>query len=74
MTSADTDDRVVPAHGKKFVATLQAQAAPGSLILTRIETRAGHGFGKPSDKIIAERADILVFLVAALDMQVVRKK
>lgn len=64
----DTDDRVVPAHAKKFVATLQAEAAGKSPILLRVETKAGHGRGKPTAKIIDELADIYAFLFKTLDM------
>ena len=70
VTTGDHDDRVVPAHSHKFTATLQAaQAGPGP-ILTRIETSAGHGAGKPTAKAIAERADVLAFLVKTLGMKV----
>jgi prolyl oligopeptidase len=62
ITSADTDDRVVPAHAKKFAATLQAAQAGDAPILLRVETRAGHGHGKPTSKIIDERADVYAFL------------
>lgn len=64
ITTADTDDRVVPMHAKKLAATLQA-AAPDSAnpILLRVETEAGHGLGKPTSKAIEELADILAFLV-----------
>ena len=69
ITTGDHDDRVVPAHSHKFTATLQAaQAGPGP-ILTRIEVSAGHGAGKPTDKAIAERADVLAFLVKNLGMK-----
>jgi prolyl oligopeptidase len=68
ITTGDHDDRVVPAHSFKFAATLQqAQAGPAP-ILIRIETRAGHGGGKPTDKIIAEIADQYAFLVKELGM------
>lgn len=61
VTTADTDDRVVPAHSFKYIAALQA-ANPGSKPhLIRIETRAGHGSGKPTDKIIEEYADLWAF-------------
>ena len=77
VTSADTDDRVVPAHAKKFVATLQAKAPVLSCesknggenpILLRVETKAGHRFGKPVSKVIDEQADIYAFLFKVLDM------
>jgi prolyl oligopeptidase len=69
ITTADTDDRVVPGHSFKFAAALQrAQAGPAP-VLIRIETRAGHGAGKPTDKIIEEVADQWAFLVKTLGMQ-----
>ena len=69
VTTGDHDDRVVPAHSHKFIATLQAdQAGPGP-VLTRIETNAGHGAGKPTAKQIAERADEWAFLVKNLAMK-----
>ena len=61
ITSADTDDRVVPSHAKKFAATLQEKAGGGPILL-RVETKAGHGGGKPTAKIIEEQADIYAFL------------
>ncbi|MCC6828409.1 MAG: S9 family peptidase [Novosphingobium sp.] len=62
VTTADTDDRVVPGHSFKYTAALQAAALGDKPHLIRIETRAGHGSGKPTDKAIAEGADILAFL------------
>ena len=67
MTS-DHDDRVVPAHSFKFAAALQAAQAGAAPILIRIETRAGHGAGKPTAKIIEELADKWAFLSRALQM------
>lgn len=68
ITTADTDDRVVPGHSFKFAARLQAcQAAPAPTLI-RIETRAGHGAGKPTSKIIEEIADQFAFLVKVLHM------
>lgn len=66
VTTADTDDRVVPAHSFKFAAALQHAQAGDAPILIRIETQAGHGAGKPTDKIIDEVADRWAFLVANL--------
>ena len=67
VTTGDHDDRVVPAHSFKFAAALQAaQAEDGPPALIRIETDAGHGAGKPTAKLIDERADVLAFLVRAL--------
>jgi prolyl oligopeptidase len=69
ITTADTDDRVVPGHSFKFAAALQhAQAGPAP-VLIRIETRAGHGAGKPTTKIIEEIADSWAFLVKNLGMK-----
>ncbi|RMG42122.1 MAG: S9 family peptidase [Planctomycetota bacterium] len=70
ITTADTDDRVVPAHSFKFAARLQAAQAGDAPILIRIETRAGHGAGKPTAKIIEEVADQWAFLVRNLGMNV----
>ncbi|MBA2452755.1 MAG: S9 family peptidase [Chloroflexia bacterium] len=66
ITSADTDDRVVPAHAKKFAATLQEAQAGNAPILLRVEMKAGHGLGKPTSKIIDERSDVYGFLFEAL--------
>jgi prolyl oligopeptidase len=68
ILAADTDDRVVPAHAKKFAATLQAANGGENPILLRIETKAGHGMGKPTTKLIEERADVLAFLFKVLKM------
>ncbi len=68
VTSADTDDRVVPSHAKKFVATLQAKATGNNPILLRVETKAGHGGGKPLTKVLEEVADVDAFLFKVLDM------
>lgn len=64
VTTADTDDRVVPGHSFKYTAALQAAQIGPKPHLIRIETRAGHGAGKPTDKAIAESADVLAFLAA----------
>lgn len=61
VTTADTDDRVVPAHSFKYVATLQASDLGPRPHLLRVETRAGHGAGKPTDKAIEEIADMWAF-------------
>ena len=68
VTTGDHDDRVVPAHSFKFAAALQAAQAGSAPALIRIETRAGHGAGKPTEKLIAEAADKWAFLVRALGM------
>lgn len=62
VSTADTDDRVVPGHSFKYTARLQATEAGDKPHLIRIETRAGHGSGKPTDKIIEEFSDIYAFL------------
>jgi prolyl oligopeptidase len=69
ITTADHDDRVFPAHSFKFAATLQAAQAGPAPVLIRIETRAGHGAGKPTTKIIEETADQWAFLVKSLGMR-----
>ncbi len=68
VTTGDHDDRVVPAHSHKFTATLQAAQGGPAPILTRIETSAGHGAGKPTAKVIEERADVMAFLVKNLGL------
>lgn len=62
VTTADTDDRVVPGHSFKYAAMLQNTAIGAKPHLIRIETRAGHGSGKPTDKIIEEAADRWAFI------------
>lgn len=61
VTTADTDDRVVPGHSFKYTAALQHADLGSKPRLIRIETRAGHGSGKPIDKLIAEYADVYAF-------------
>jgi prolyl oligopeptidase len=68
ITTSDHDDRVVPGHSFKYAATLQAAQPEGRPILIRIETRAGHGAGKPVTKTIDEWADRLAFLARELAM------
>jgi len=68
VLTADHDDRVVPAHSHKFTAALQAAQGGEAPVLARIETRAGHGAGKPTAKLIAERTDVFAFLVSVLGM------
>jgi prolyl oligopeptidase len=63
ITTADTDDRVVPMHAYKLAATMQAHADPSALALVRVETRAGHGLGKPTTKVIDEAADVYAFFL-----------
>lgn len=70
ITTANHDDRVVPAHSFKFAAALQAAHNGSNPVLIRVETNAGHGAGKPTTKIIEELADRLAFLVKELHMDV----
>lgn len=69
VTTADHDDRVVPAHSFKFAATLQEAHAGEKPVLIRIETKAGHGAGKPTAKVIEEIADSWAFLAVQLGMK-----
>lgn len=66
ITTADHDDRVVPAHSFKFAAALQAAQSGDAPVLIRIETKAGHGAGKPTSKVIEEAADRWAFLLRNL--------
>lgn len=68
ITTGDHDDRVVPAHSFKFISALQAAQSVDKPVLIRIETKAGHGAGKPMAKIIEEIADQFAFLVRVLDI------
>jgi prolyl oligopeptidase len=72
ITTADHDDRVVPAHSFKFAAALQAAQAGRAPILIRIDTKAGHGAGKPTAKLIDEVTDRWAFLAKELRMTVPR--
>jgi len=74
ITTADHDDRVVPAHSFKFAAALQAAQAGPAPVLIRIETKAGHGAGKPTTKLIEEAADKWAFLVKSLHIQLEPEK
>ena len=69
VTTADHDDRVVPAHSFKFAARLQECHAGDNPVLIRIDVKAGHGGGKPTAKIIDEQADVLAFLVKELGVE-----
>lgn len=69
ITTADHDDRVVPSHSFKFAAALQAAQACDHPTLIRIETKAGHGAGKPTTKQIEEAADKWAFLVRTLGVE-----
>ncbi|MDQ3490330.1 MAG: prolyl oligopeptidase family serine peptidase [Acidobacteriota bacterium] len=69
VTTADHDDRVFPAHSFKYAAALQEAQGGDAPVLIRIETKAGHGAGKPTTKQIEEQADIYGFLVKSLDVK-----
>jgi prolyl oligopeptidase len=69
ITTADTDDRVSPGMAKKFAARLQEADSDESPVLIRVETRAGHGAGKPVSKVIEEDADIFAFLFKYLEVE-----
>ncbi|MBX3424596.1 MAG: S9 family peptidase [Pirellulales bacterium] len=68
ITTADTDDRVVPMHSFKYAAAMQAAQGGEAPILLRVETRAGHGAGTPTSKRIDQAADRWAFLWKTLDM------
>ena len=68
ITTADHDDRVVPAHSFKFAAALQAAQAGDAPVLIRIQTEAGHGAGKPQSMLIEEQSDVLAFTAHQLGM------
>ena len=70
VTTADTDDRVVPGHSFKFTAAMQRAQSCDKPVLIEITTRAGHGGGKPTTKRIAETADLWAFLVKNLGMKI----
>jgi len=67
--TADHDDRVVPAHTFKFMAELQSKHQGSNPVLVRIETKAGHGAGKPTSKLIEESADMYGFIMHNLEMK-----
>ena len=68
ITTGDHDDRVVPAHSFKFASALQEHHIGENPVLIRIETKAGHGAGKPTDKVIEEIADQFAFLKQVLQI------
>jgi prolyl oligopeptidase len=69
VTTADHDDRVVPGHSFKFAARLQEMQMGDAPVLIRIQTRAGHGGGKPTSMVIEEQADRWAFLVKSLGIE-----
>jgi len=73
ITTADHDDRVVPAHSFKFAAELQAKQSGNNPVLIRIDVNAGHGAGKPLSKTIEEMADIQAFTLFNMGVEKVFK-
>ena len=73
ITTADHDDRVVPAHSFKFAATLQECQSGENPTLIRIESKAGHGAGKPTAKTIEEAVDIWAFIFTNLGLPYLSK-
>jgi prolyl oligopeptidase len=71
IATGDHDDRVYPAHSFKFAAALQHAQAGSAPVLLRVETRAGHGLGKPTTKLIEEFSDLWTFLADQLKMEIV---
>ena len=69
VTTADHDDRVVPAHSFKYIAALQAAHAGRKPVMIRIDTKAGHGAGRSTEKRIEEAADSWAFLARTLNME-----
>ena len=69
VTTADHDDRVVPAHSFKFAARLQECQAGKAPVLIRIDSKAGHGVGKPLSKVMEETADIYGFIMYNMGMK-----
>ncbi len=74
VTTADHDDRVVPLHSYKYIATLQEKYKGPNPVLIRIDTKAGHGMGKPTDKIIEEWADTWAFMFYNMGFQIINNK
>jgi prolyl oligopeptidase len=70
VTTADHDDRVVPLHSYKYIATLQEKYKGPNPVLIRIDTKAGHGMGKPTDKIIEEWADTWAFMFYNMGLEI----
>jgi len=69
VTTGDHDDRVVPAHSFKYISTLQEKYKGENPVMIRIETNAGHGAGKPTEKIIEEAVDIMAFIMYNMGLE-----
>ena len=69
ITTADHDDRVVPAHSFKFAASLQEKVKGKNPVMIRIESKAGHGSGKPTSKQIEEQVDIFAFALHHMGLE-----
>jgi prolyl oligopeptidase len=73
FTASESDARVAPLHARKMAALVQARTTGDAPILLRVESKAGHGAGKPVSKRVAESADILSFLMLQFGMQADRR-
>jgi prolyl oligopeptidase len=69
LTTGESDSRVDPMHARKMAARLQAATSSGRPVLLRVETRAGHGQGKPLAKVVDEWTDVWTFLFSELGMK-----
>src|SRR5690606_9917991 len=74
VLTADHDDRVVPAHSFKFAARLQEYHTGDNPVLIRIDTKAGHGAGKPTQMVIAEYTDRWAFMLHNMGLKYIEKK
>ena len=70
ITTADHDDRVVPAHSFKFAAELQAKHQGANPVLIRVDKDAGHGRGKSTEKVIDEHTDVIAFTLFNMNISI----